>query len=60
MAENRAKHYHTIGNECIMDRMTICGEKREKYNNKHGTPYDVLQEPSFLIFITFCFKFIFF
>ena len=26
-----------------MDRMSICGEKREKYNNKHGTPYDVLQ-----------------
>ena len=23
--------------------MSICGEKREKYNNKHGTPYDVLQ-----------------
>ena len=23
--------------------MTICGEKREKFNNKHGTPYDVLQ-----------------
>jgi len=43
MAENRAKHFHTIGNECIMDRMSICGEKREKYNNKHGTPYDVLQ-----------------
>ena len=43
MADNRAKHFHTIGNECIMDRMSIFGEKREKYNNKHGTPYDVLQ-----------------
>jgi len=43
MNENRAKHFHLIGNECIMDRMTICGEKREKFNNKHGTPYDVLQ-----------------
>ena len=23
--------------------MTICGEKRDKFNNKHGTPYDTLQ-----------------
>jgi len=23
--------------------MSITGEKREKFNNKHGTPYDVLQ-----------------
>lgn len=43
LEENRAKHYHLIGNECIMDRMSITGEKREKFNNKHGTPYDVLQ-----------------
>ena len=30
-------------NVCNHSRMTICGEKREKFNNKHGTPYDVLQ-----------------
>lgn len=43
MNENRAKHFHLIGNEAIMDKMAICGEKREKFNNKHGTPFEVLQ-----------------
>jgi heterogeneous nuclear ribonucleoprotein U-like protein 1 len=43
MNENRAKHFHLIGNEAIMDKMAICGEKREKFNNKHGTPFESLQ-----------------
>lgn len=43
MSENRAKHYHLIGNEAIMDKMRICGQKREKYGNVHGTPFEVLQ-----------------
>ena len=43
MSENRAKHYHLIGNEAIMDKMRICGQKHEKYGNVHGTPFEVLQ-----------------
>lgn len=43
MNENRAKHFHLMGNEAIMDKMAIMGEKREKFNNKHGTPFEVLQ-----------------
>jgi len=43
MNDNRAKHFHMIGNESIMDKMSICGEKREKYSNKYGTPFEELQ-----------------
>lgn len=43
MNDNRAKHFHLIGNEAIMDKMSICGEKREKHSTKYGTPFEELQ-----------------